>query len=52
MRNLPNILPQLNFQVLEMFPAFPVFLVFLGKKGGKFGKQLISTALAVVYSKV
>ena len=52
MRNLPNILPQLNFQVLEMFPAFPVFLVFLGKKGGKFGKQFISTALAVVYSKV
>ena len=40
MRRLPNILPSVNFQILEMLPAFSCFSCFLGKKKrGKFGKK-------------
>ena len=41
MRSLPNILPSVKFQTLEILPVFPVFPVFLGKKRGKFGKKML-----------
>ena len=42
MRRLPNILPSVRFQNLEMSPAFPAFFPdFLQKKRGKLGKKLL-----------
>ena len=52
MRSLPNILPLLKFQNLEMFPAVTAFPAFLGKKKrGKFGKKIArqEQPLAAVY---
>ena len=40
-RSLPNVLPSVNFQILEMFPAFPAFHGFLGNKSRTFGQKLL-----------
>ena len=40
-RSVSNVLPSVNFQILEMYRAFPAFHVFFGNKSRNFGQKLL-----------